>query len=77
MFFVFHRLPLHKYRPLARLLQNTDKPEHPRIDEPDFEHGPIRQTTFRGGFHADREVIRGEYGLLELGGENRRQWYRQ
>ena len=27
-------LPLHKYRPLARLLQNTDKPEHPVSMDP-------------------------------------------
>ena len=77
MFLVLNQLPLHKYRPLARLLQNTDKPEHPRIDESDFERSPIGQTTFRGGFHADRKVVCPEYRLLELRRENRRQGYRQ
>lgn len=77
MLLVLHQLPLHKYCPLARLLQNTDKLEHSRIDEPDFERGPIRQTTVRGGFHTDHEVVRPEYGLLELGGENRRKGYCQ
>lgn len=77
MFLVLNQLSLHKYRSLACLLQNTDKPEHPRIDESDFERGPIRQTTFRGGFHADRKVVRPEYRLLKLGRENRRQGYRQ
>lgn len=67
MFLVLHRLPLHKYRLLARLIQDAHKPEHSCVDKSDFERGPIRQTTFRSGFHAYREVVCSEYGLLELG----------
>lgn len=77
MFLVLDRLSPHKYHPLTRLLQNIHKSEHPRIQEPDFECSSIRQITFRRGFHADREVVRPKYGLLELGGENRREGYRQ
>lgn len=77
MFLVLHQLPLHIDCPLARLLQNTDEPKDPHIDEPDLERGPNRQTTFRGGFHAYREIVRPKYRLLELGGKNRRKRYGQ
>lgn len=77
MLLVLHRLPPHEYRPFPCLLQDAHKSEYPRVGEPDFEHGPIRQATFRSGFHAYREVVCPEYGLLELAGENRRQRYRQ